>query len=83
MNSDQLEGKWKQLKGTVKQQFGKLTDDDLTFINGRTEEMVGKVQERYGIEREDAKRRVDEFLAKNAVAGTETPAREYETHTRR
>ena len=88
MNSDQLEGKWKQLKGSVKQQWGKLTDDDLTLINGRTEELVGKVQERYGIAREDAQRRVDEFLAKgNAAVGTSAtagaPTREYESHTRR
>lgn len=88
MNSDQLEGKWKQLKGSVKQQWGKLTDDDLTFINGRGEELVGKVQERYGIAREEAQRRVNEFLATNNVmAGANvpagTPTREYESHTRR
>jgi uncharacterized protein YjbJ (UPF0337 family) len=88
MNSDQLEGKWKQLKGSAKQQWGKLTDDDLTFINGRSEVLVGKVQERYGIAREEAQRRVNEFLATNNVmAGTNTPTgtptREYESHTRR
>lgn len=88
MNSDQLEGKWKQLKGSVKQQWGKLTDDDLTFINGKSEELVGKVQERYGIAREEAQRRVNDFLgANNVTAGTNTPAgtptREYESHARR
>jgi uncharacterized protein YjbJ (UPF0337 family) len=88
MNSDQLEGKWKQLKGSVKQQWGKLTDDDLTLINGQTEELVGKVQERYGIAREEAQRRVDEFLTKNhSTTGTNvppgTPTRDYESHTRR
>ena len=81
MNSDQLEGKWKQLKGSVKQQWGKLTDDDLTFINGKSDQLVGKVQERYGIARDEAQKRVDEFLTKNAAAGATT--REYETQTRR
>ena len=86
MNSDQLEGKWKQLKGSVKQQWGKLTDDDLTFINGRSEELVGKVQERYGIAREEAQKRVNDFLAMNQVStGTPvgTPSRDYESHARR
>ena len=86
MNSDQLEGKWKQLKGSVKQQWGKLTDDDLTFINGRSEELIGKVQERYGIAREEAQRRVNEFLAANsAMAGTSAgaPTRDYESQSRR
>ncbi len=86
MNSDQLEGKWKQLKGSVKQQWGKLTDDDLTFINGRSEELVGKVQERYGIARDEAQKRVNEFLATNNVSTGTTagaPTREYESHTRR
>jgi uncharacterized protein YjbJ (UPF0337 family) len=82
MNSDQLEGKWKQLKGSVKQQWGKLTDDDLTFINGRSEELVGKVQERYGIAREEAQKRVDEFLTTNStVPGV--ASREYETQGKR
>ena len=81
MNSDQLEGKWKQLKGSVKQQWGKLTDDDLTFINGKSDQLVGKVQERYGIARDEAQKRVDEFLKTNAAAGATT--HEYETQTRR
>jgi uncharacterized protein YjbJ (UPF0337 family) len=88
MNSDQLEGKWKQLKGSVKQQWGKLTDDDLTFINGRSEELVGKVQERYGIARDEAQKRVNEFLSKNndmagATTAAGTPTRDYESQTRR
>ena len=51
MNSDQLEGKWKQAKGTVKERWGKLTDDDVDVINGRTDQLVGKIQEQYGIAR--------------------------------
>jgi len=62
MNSDQLQGNWKQLKGSVKQQWGKLTDDDLMYINGKTESLVGKLQERYGYAKEEAQRRADEWL---------------------
>ncbi len=61
MNSDQIEGKWSQLKGAAKAKWGDLTDDDLTEIEGNTEKLMGKLQERYGIEREEAKRRVDEW----------------------
>ncbi len=60
MNSDQLEGKWKQMKGSAKQQWGKLTDDDLlTFINAtaKSDQLVGKFQERYGIARRNTKTR--------------------------
>ena len=45
MNSDQLEGKWKQIKGSVKEKWGKLTDDDLDVIAGKQEQLVGKIQE--------------------------------------
>jgi uncharacterized protein YjbJ (UPF0337 family) len=62
MNSDQLAGKWKQMKGSVKQQWGKLTDDDIEFINGKQESLVGKIQERYGIAKEEAQKRADEFM---------------------
>lgn len=62
MNSDVFKGKWMQIKGEVKSQWGKLTDDDLDRVEGDTEKLVGKVQERYGYAREDAKREVDAFL---------------------
>jgi uncharacterized protein YjbJ (UPF0337 family) len=62
MNSDQLQGNWKQLKGSVKQQWGKLTDDDLMYINGKTESLIGKLQERYGYAKEEAQKRADEWL---------------------
>jgi uncharacterized protein YjbJ (UPF0337 family) len=62
MNSDQLEGKWKQLKGSAKQQWGKLTDDDLTSINGKKDVLIGKLQERYGYAKEDAQARYDQWL---------------------
>ncbi len=56
MNMDQIEGNWTQLKGKIKEQFGKLTDDDMTEIEGKAEVLVGKLQERYGITREEAEK---------------------------
>ena len=66
MNSDQFEGKWKQLKGTVKQRWGKFTDDDITALSGKKDELVGKIQERYGITREQAEREADEWARASA-----------------
>jgi len=62
MNQDQLLGKWKQLRGSVKHQFGKLTDDDLNVIGGKRDMLIGKLQERYGYAREEAQRRADEWM---------------------
>jgi uncharacterized protein YjbJ (UPF0337 family) len=61
MNWDQIEGKWKQAKGAVKQKWGKLTDDDLDVINGKQDELLGKIQERYGITREEAQKQLDSW----------------------
>ncbi|MCA9208607.1 MAG: CsbD family protein [Planctomycetales bacterium] len=61
MNWDQIEGKWKNFKGRARQQWGKLTDDDLDQAKGKREELAGRVQERYGYEKERAEREVDEF----------------------
>jgi uncharacterized protein YjbJ (UPF0337 family) len=61
MNWDQIEGKWKQSMGKIKAKWGKLTDDDLTTINGKKEQLVGKIQERYGIAKDAAEKQVDEF----------------------
>jgi uncharacterized protein YjbJ (UPF0337 family) len=61
MNKDTLKGKWKQLTGEVKQQWGKLTDDDLKQIEGDTEKLEGKIQERYGIGRDEARRQIEDF----------------------
>jgi uncharacterized protein YjbJ (UPF0337 family) len=62
MNTDILRGKWNQLKGEVKSQWGKLTNDDLDRIEGDTDKLIGRVQERYGYAREQAVREVDDFL---------------------
>lgn len=64
INTDILQGKWKQLKGQVKQKWGELTDDDLDRVEGHYEELVGVVQEKYGRTRADAEREVQEFVDK-------------------
>jgi uncharacterized protein YjbJ (UPF0337 family) len=61
MNQDTLQGNWKQMKGKVKERWGKLTDDDLDVAEGRADQLAGLIQERYGIAREEAERQVREF----------------------
>lgn len=61
MNEDRVKGQWKQLTGKLKAQWGKLTDDDLTVAEGNSEYLAGKLQERYGIARDEAKKQVEEF----------------------
>jgi uncharacterized protein YjbJ (UPF0337 family) len=61
MNWDQIQGKWKQVKGTARQKFAKLTDDDLEFIAGNREHFAGRLQERYGIAKEEAERQLEEW----------------------
>ena len=61
MNWDQIEGKWKQLKGTARQKWAKLTDDDLEFIAGNRDQFAGRLQERYGIAKEEAEKQLDEW----------------------
>lgn len=61
MNWDQVEGKWKQMKGSVKTRWGKLTDDDIDVISGQRDKLVGSIQERYGIHKDEATRQVDDW----------------------
>lgn len=61
MNWDQIEGNWKQFRGQARQQWGKLTDDELDQIGGKREELIGRIQERYGIAREEAERQVKDW----------------------
>lgn len=56
MNQDRIGGRWKQLKGKLKEQWGKLTDDDLDVIAGRRDQLLGRIQQRHGAAREDADR---------------------------
>lgn len=62
MNWDQVEGKWKQYKGQAKEKWGKLTDDDLDVVDGRRQQLVGRLQERYGIAKDAAEQQADEFV---------------------
>lgn len=62
MNWDQIEGKWKEYKGKAKAKWGELTDDELDRINGRREELVGLVQQRYGRAKDEAEKEVDEWM---------------------
>jgi uncharacterized protein YjbJ (UPF0337 family) len=68
MNSDVLQGKWKQLRGQVKSWWGDLTDDDLDVIDGNHDKLVGKLQERYGYTREKAEQEVNARLHDNETA---------------
>lgn len=61
MNKDILKGKWNEVKGKVKQQWGKLTDDDITQINGSYEELEGRLQKVYGYQKDQVKKELDEF----------------------
>lgn len=67
MNSDILKGKWNQVKGNIKQQWGDLTDNDIARIEGNYDEFVGVLQERYGYSRDRAQREVDDYLNRERV----------------
>lgn len=62
MNKDILKGKWNTYKGKIKEQWGRLTDDEIDQINGRRDQLVGKLQEAYGKTKEQAQQEIDEFL---------------------
>lgn len=64
MNWDRIEGNWKQLAGQVKAQWGKLTDDDIDVVAGRRDHLAGKLQERYGIAKDDAEKQLAEWERK-------------------
>jgi uncharacterized protein YjbJ (UPF0337 family) len=61
MNWDQVQGKWKQIKGDAKTRWGKLTDDDLDVVGGQRDQLVGRIQERYGIAKDQAQKEVDDW----------------------
>jgi uncharacterized protein YjbJ (UPF0337 family) len=69
MNWEQIQGQWKQLKGKLKMKWGRLTDDDLDVIAGQRDILVGKIQERYGLKKEEALRQVEEW---NSTLGKES-----------
>tara|TARA_R100001126_G_C4759637_1_gene117084 strand:+ start:44 stop:280 length:237 start_codon:yes stop_codon:yes gene_type:complete len=61
MNWDQIEGRWTEMKGKARASWGELTDDELTQIGGKKDQLVGKLQQKYGLEREEAERRADDW----------------------
>lgn len=65
MNQDRIEGNWKQVKGKVKEQWGRLTDDDLDVIDGKREQLLGRIQERHGIGRSQAESELSDFEQRN------------------
>ncbi len=67
MNMDIFKGNWKQAKGKIKEQWGKLTDDDLDIIEGKRDQLIGKLQERYGWSRDEAERQVDDYDKRRAA----------------
>lgn len=76
MNADQLKGKWHQWKGDAKVTWSKLTDDELTKVNGEAEKLLGALQQRYGYARDRAEKEVDRFIQSHEA----TPKREDRTH---
>jgi len=78
MNWDRIAGQWKQIGAQVKAKWAKLTDDDLMAISARKDALVGKIQERYGVRRDEAEKQVDEWIARMPAGAGEqqrTPQR--------
>jgi uncharacterized protein YjbJ (UPF0337 family) len=69
MNWDQLEGQWHQVAGNLRSQWGKLTDDDVKHVAGKKDVLLGKLQERYGILKDEAEKQANEWLAKISPKG--------------
>lgn len=65
MNENIAKGNWKQLKGNVKEQWGKLTDDDINVIDGKRDQLVGKIQERMGLAQDEAEKQVSDWETQN------------------
>jgi uncharacterized protein YjbJ (UPF0337 family) len=65
MNWDTIKGNWSQMTGKVKEEWGELTDDEITEAQGERDQLVGKIQAKYGIAKEEAEKQVDNFVAKN------------------
>ena len=66
MNQDQMEGKWKQIKGSFKEKWGKFTDDDIARFNGNRDKIIGALQEKYGQTKEKAQKEYDAWYASQA-----------------
>lgn len=73
MNEDTLKGQWTQLKGKVREQWGKLTNDDVDQVRGEAEQLAGRIQERYGIAKDEAHRQVNDWLKTRRESSTTQP----------
>lgn len=62
MNNDRLKGQWTELKGKVREQWGKLTHDDVDVVKGEAEQLAGRIQERYGVAKDEAHRQINDWL---------------------
>jgi uncharacterized protein YjbJ (UPF0337 family) len=67
MNWDRIEGNWKEFMGKAKTQWGKLTDDDLTQIEGKRDELSGRLQQRYGYAKDEADRQIDSWMSRSGM----------------
>ena len=74
MNWDQIEGKWKQLTGSAQEQWGKLTSDDLATLTGQKDQLVGKIQERYGATKAEAEEQAEKWSRAQQATGHEGAA---------
>jgi uncharacterized protein YjbJ (UPF0337 family) len=63
MNWDTISGQWKQFKGKAKEKWGKLTDDELDVVAGKRDQLIGKIQERYGVKKDQAEKEVDQWVS--------------------
>ncbi|XKH01248.1 CsbD family protein [Marinobacter nauticus] len=61
MNKDTIEGNWKEFRGKVKEQWGKLSDDRLAEIDGKRDQLIGEIQQAYGVSRDEAEKQIEDF----------------------
>jgi uncharacterized protein YjbJ (UPF0337 family) len=65
MDSNRTAGMWKQVRGKIKEQWGKLTDDEIDQLEGKSDQLAGKIQEKYGVAKDEAERQSQEFRSRN------------------
>lgn len=73
LNEDQFKGKWKQFKGELKKKWSNFTDDDLLYIEGHSDKLEGKIQERYGDRKDEVKKWVDDWFEQNKTSNNMKP----------
>ena len=81
MNWDQVQGRWKQYEGQLKEKWGKLTDDDLHQIAGKRDQLIGIIQERYGIAKEEVERQIEDFMESLHATSSTTPKGSSKSHS--